>query len=427
MSRNTYREAPKAWLFDTLTSEVEGERCSWDHCQAVEVMSKKRIAFVSTMPGQLWGGSEELWSRAAANLASTGFDISASVVEWSPRHWRVADLANSGVEIWPRPRHYPFWRKGWRRITSGAKSDTVIEIERLIAKRQPALIVLSDGGPFPPVELPELCVAMNLPFVTIGQANSDNHWVDDVVAERYRLALAAARRCYFVANANLKLAERQLGCKLTNAEVVPNPFNVDFNAAPPWPRLNDMEEIHLACVARLHPPSKGQDILLEALASPLWAGRNWRLTLYGEGPTRNILERLALRFGIADRVIFAGYVAVEPIWAANHVLVMPSRYEGLPLAMVEAMLCGRPVLATDVAGHAEVIEDGVTGFLAEAPTVPMLGRCLERLWEHRASLEQMGRAAAERIRTLVPADPVQIFAEKIKSLVQNQASSNARA
>jgi glycosyltransferase involved in cell wall biosynthesis len=74
------------------------------------------------------------------------------------------------------------------------------------------------------------------------------------------------------------------------------------------------------------------------------------------------------------------------------------------------------VLATDVAGRSEIIEDGITGLLVEAATAPVLARGLERLWQHRANLQQMGTAGAERIRKLVPPDPAKIFAEKLKSL-----------
>jgi glycosyltransferase involved in cell wall biosynthesis len=117
-------------------------------------------------------------------------------------------------------------------------------------------------------------------------------------------------------------------------------------------------------------------------------------------------------------VIFAGHVSsVEQIWASNHVLVMPSRFEGLPLAVIEAMLCGRPVIATDVAGHAEVIEDGVTGFLADAPTVSSMANALERFWARRAEAKKIGAAAAESIRNLVPANPARIFSDKLKELL----------
>lgn len=131
---------------------------------------------------------------------------------------------------------------------------------------------------------------------------------------------------------------------------------------------------------------------------------------------RQVLERLSQKLGLTDRVVFAGFSSVEEIWATNHVLVMPSRYEGLPLAMVEAMLCARPVVATDVAGHAEIVEDGVTGFLAVAPTVSSMSAALERFWNRRSEAEEIGRAGAHRIRQLVQQDPVRVFSDKLSQL-----------
>src|SRR5262249_50599877 len=226
--------------------------------------------------------------------------------------------------------------------------------------------------------------------------------------------------CYFVSRANLQLAEKQIGCELPNAEIVRNPFNVDFNASPPWP-ANNNGEIRLACVARLDSPSKGQDILLEALAGPAWMKRGWHLKFYGDGKMRTVIERLIGRFNLGDRVTLAGYVSpVEQIWTENHALVIPSRREGLPLAIVEAMLCGRPVIATDVAGNSEILEDGVTGFLADAPTVASLAKALERFWERRTELRKMGQAAAKSIRKSIPKEPVRVFSEKIECLLSQE-------
>ena len=130
------------------------------------------------------------------------------------------------------------------------------------------------------------------------------------------------------------------------------------------------------------------------------------------------LERLITRLGLSERVTFAGFVnSIEDIWASNHVLVMPSRLEGLPLAMVEAMLCARPVLTTDVGGHSEIVVDGVTGFLAESPTVGSVARTLERLWADRENLENMGKAGAKRIRELCLPIPARVFSEKLKLLI----------
>jgi glycosyltransferase involved in cell wall biosynthesis len=378
--------------------------------------SRNRILFVSTMGLVPWGGSEELWSRTALDLVSQGFSVSANVIEWSPVHPRVLELKAKEVELRLRPRWYSFAKQPLRRMSFWLKSATVVEVERQIAERPPALIVASDGGAFPQLDLLELCVARQVPFVTISQANFEGHWLSDEDASRYRAALPRALRCFFVSRANLHLAEKQIGDPLPNGEVVWNPFNVSFDATPLWPPVEGDAGIRFASVGRLHPPSKGQDILLEALAGPVWKDRRWCLNLYGEGPMRQVLERLVQTLNLTDRVFFGGFTTVEKIWATNHVLVMPSRYEGLPLAMVEAMLCARPVIATDVAGHAEIVDDGVTGFLAGAPTVGNLSEALERFWERREEAEAIGTAASRKIRRVMPSDPVRVFSDRLRQL-----------
>ena len=239
---------------------------------------------------------------------------------------------------------------------------------------------------------------------------------DDDLARRYRAALAVALRCFFVAQANRRMAEKQIGGELPNVEIVRNPFNVCYNVSLPWPASGTEAEVRFACVGRLYPPAKGQDILFEALAQSQWKCRAWRLSVYGEGPARLTLEWLARRLGLSERVNFAGFARPEEIWTENHVLVMPSRYEGLPLVMVEAMLCCRPIVATDVAGHAEIVEDAVTGFLADAPTPRGMAAALERFWARRAEAQEIGKAGHDRIQQLVPPDPVRVFAENLKAL-----------
>ena len=102
---------------------------------------------------------------------------------------------------------------------------------------------------------------------------------------------------------------------------------------------------------------------------------------------------------------------------------MPSRYEGMPLAMVEALLCGRPVIATDVAGHSEIVEEGVTGFLAAAPTVPALRDALERAWASCDAFQEIGQTAARHIRKAFPSDPASVFATKIKALASDESAA----
>ena len=126
---------------------------------------------------------------------------------------------------------------------------------------------------------------------------------------------------------------------------------------------------------------KGQDLLLQALSGEPWKGCCWLLRFYGAGPDRPYLGRLADYYQISERVEFCGHVRdVRSIWADNHLLVMSSRSEGTPLALVEAMICARPAVVTDVGGHMEWVEEPATGFVAEAASARSLDVALERGW-----------------------------------------------
>jgi glycosyltransferase involved in cell wall biosynthesis len=379
-------------------------------------MPDNGVLFISTM-GVADAACEELWSQTAIDLSRQGIPVSASVNGWRPDHWRMQNLEAAGVHVQSRPSHYPLWKRGWHYIFFRGKPKSLLQIEKLLRKGLPKLVVFNEGFPYPPIELIELCISRNLPFVTIAHGNYEEMWPIDATAARYRQAFAVALRCFFVSKAVLRLVEKHIGCELNNAEMVWSQCNVDLDASQTWPISSLEGELRLASVARLDPSTKGQDILLEALARPVWTNRSWHLSFYGDGPRRDTLERFAARLGLSDRVTFAGHVGVEEIWSSNQVLLMPSRHEGLPHAVLEAMLCGRPVLATDVGDHSEIIVDGVTGFLAGPPTVASVAEGLERLWANRANLENMGRAGAKRIRELVPADPISVFSEKIKHLL----------
>lgn len=384
-----------------------------------------RFAFISTLLGRPWpwGGSEELWSRSAIYLTEQGNGVSVSLHGWAPQDPNIERLRKHGLQVYLRVEHHPVARRALRILVRDRTDLGLAEYGRFLSKNTPELVVISDCNALPPIDLLELCALRGLPFVCISQVNREGWWPSDSLADRYRSALAAAARCFFVSEANWRLAERQISGSISNAEIVRNPFNVPFNAAPMWPTPEPEEELRLACVARLDPSAKGQDLLFQALATPQWRSREWLLSLYGEGPVSKGLMWLANSFGLADHVRLVGHVPdVIGIWAEHHALVLPSRFEGMPLALVEAMLCGRPAIATDVAGHREIIEDGVTGFLAEAPSVPALQRTLERAWKRRAKLRSMGEAASRRIRLLVPEDPVLVFSERLKACA---AAANA--
>ena len=85
--------------------------------------------------------------------------------------------------------------------------------------------------------------------------------------------------------------------------------------------------------------------------------------------------------------------------------VFPSRYEGMPLAMIEGMALGRAIVATDVAGHGEWIEDGRNGFLAAGCTASCLDAALELAWRQKGDAARLGASARQTFQRIMHQDP----------------------
>jgi glycosyltransferase involved in cell wall biosynthesis len=295
-----------------------------------------------------------------------------------------------------------------------------------LTARRPDLVLVSQGDNYDGLHFGHLCRKLKIPYTLVSQKATDHFWPLDKTRRRKRDIFEGAARCFFVSEHNRRLTEDQYGTALTNASVVRNPYLVSAVGPLPWPGRED-ESLRLACVARLYLLDKGQDVLLRVLAREKWRGRRLHVSFFGRGVNREGLEALAARLGVRG-VSFEGQTDdVQGIWRDHHALVLPSRAEGLPLALVEAMMCGRPAVVTNVGGNAEVVEDGVTGFLAAAPVEDALDAALERMWARKRELEELGRLASARIRGLFPPDPARDFADALLALADALAEAKAAA
>ncbi|MBV8687498.1 MAG: glycosyltransferase family 4 protein [Alphaproteobacteria bacterium] len=377
----------------------------------------KRFAFISS--NFTWGGSEILWSEAAATLARRGHKVWIYKNRLNPAEGNVARLRELGVKR-IELAHFPFLpNKLYSFVAMFTPYLSVVyQAMRLhVALRlrgKVDLVVISQGGNHDGWLLASVCRRMKVPYVLICQKATDLYWPQDKWLPAVRAIYEEALHAFFVSAHNLRLTEEQIGRRLPRASVVRNPFLVPWDAAPAWP--DEEEGIAFACVGRLYPKEKGQDIVLRVLASEKWRARPVRVTFYGAGEQREGLEAMAAYHGLSN-VAFAGYEDdVQAIWARHHALLLPSRAEGLPLVLVEAMLCGRVAVVTDVAGNAEVVDDGATGFVADAAAERSFDEAMERAWQRRREWREIGAEAARRIRTLVPSDPPAALCETLLRL-----------
>jgi glycosyltransferase involved in cell wall biosynthesis len=377
-----------------------------------------RFQFVSTMNNFPWGGSEELWSQAAVRLREEGHEVRASCAYWPKQSEKVIALTKRGICI----DHHPSMRDPLsRRLQNKLVLDRPRAQARL-KRYRPDLVVISQGHNSGGFDWARLCRRAGLPFVVIVNCNCELWWFGDQL-DAAVMTYKVARRVFCVSHRNLDLLRLQTGEPLLHGEIVRNPCNVQSGHVFTWPDENNGWK--LACVARIDAAAKGQDLLLQALAQPEWRDRPIEVNFYGIGPDLVALRRMAEILHL-ENVNFHGHVSnVDAIWEQNHLLALPSRYEGLPLALVEAMRCGRPAVVTDVGGNVELCVDGETGFVAPAATAAFISDALQRAWERRAGWRQLGLAAREHVNQLIPEDPVLLFCQKLEALAAAGSESFA--
>ncbi len=177
--------------------------------------------------------------------------------------------------------------------------------------------------------------------------------------------------------------------------------------------------------AGLLSPAKGQAHLIDALPRVLAEFPDLYCLIAGQGELLAELEDRARRAGIASRVMFTGHV--EPwvdLLAALEVFVLPSLWEGMPYAVLEAMTLGKPVIATRVGGCPEAVQHGETGLLVEPGDAGGLTQALLDLLRDPARGACMGQRGRERARDLFG---LQRMISALEDLYQELASGPRRA
>ena len=348
-----------------------------------------------------WGGSEELWAAMAEEALEQQHTVLHLCYEHENIHPKMQSLINKGLIVYTRP--------SYKEISSDPLIQLACKSINFLRKKvnasfkklfqQQPHVILYNGTCY---SIADEKILLNKiknsssKFFILGHFNDERGrgGISDKQAALIKWAYQRSKKVLFIAKRSLNNAKRQLVIDISNGIVVHNPVNISSVEIIPFP---SNVNIQFAMVGNLRVVHKGQDIVLEILSSNEWKQRNWHLNIYGSGEDENYLKDLVKHYQLTDKVTFHGKVNdIRGIWEKNHILLMPSHMEGMPLAVVEAMLCGRLCVGTDVGGIAEWIEDGKSGFIAEAPTVSSFGKSMERAWGYFNEWEVMGRNAHER-------------------------------
>jgi len=206
------------------------------------------------------------------------------------------------------------------------------------------------------------------------------------------------------------------------AEIIPNPVQ----CRPEGPaRVEGAELLRLTAMGRLK-REKGFDILLAAWKRLLAAHPQWELHIIGEGEERASLSAAAQALAEQPRVFFHGLIK-DPfnLLQTSDLFVLPSRVEGFPNALCEAMACGLPVVAAECTDSIPmIVEEGISGLLVPPESVDALVSALDRLMSDPEARRRMGRAARSVLDRFSESSVLDRWEELIKGIVP-EASRDA--
>lgn len=383
-----------------------------------EIKSRSHITILSTC-SEPWGGSEELWKSVIPHLQKNNFAVSVlkKKIQFShPKFQEVKAFNADLVELDPSGMNSRFGliKKGINFLLFPDKDLSAMRFQRYLKKNNPALVIISQGNNFDGLHFARICADLNIKYVIVSHKAIDYLWPRPGDRKWMIHSFKNAERCFFVSHQNQILTEEQFGFRFLNAQIVRNPLKIT-PVVLPYPSTDS--GCRLACIGRLFVAEKGQDILLRVLAKKKWQERNLKITFVGDGRDSVGLKAMANLLDLKN-VVFSGYKKdIKQVLMEHHALVLPSRNEGLPLVIMEAMAAGRMVIATNAGGSVTLINETKTGFIGDA-TIESLDSALERAWNKRKHWKQMGIDANKCIKKSIPEFPEIEFAEVVSSICQ---------
>lgn len=232
------------------------------------------------------------------------------------------------------------------------------------------------------------------------------------VLARARWLAGNATRMFFNSRWTHRLAETQIAQRVGVADYFQYPVRFEFTWPLPWP---EGAVPRLAMVNRFDVFHKGIDLAVEAVARLRDGGQRLQLTIVGRGADEAYMKDLVKFHRLKEEVIVLPYTEdLQELWATQEMLLLPSRFEGLAVAMIEAMGFGRPALRTPYGGCEEWIEDGMNGYVCAAAELDLLVGTLKRALSERDRWQEMGLAAHRKIQERLDRFPAKVFLKSLE-------------
>lgn len=361
-----------------------------------KLVDLKRLRIACVIASMNPGGAQRVIAQLCNHFAAQGHDVSLLILESEPASFFKL---GAGVRLLPLGRH--FKGHGIKRILRVAQ--WVLAIRRALVDMKPDIVISF-------IDLTNVMVllatrGLGIPVIVSERTDPHHHPIGRIGNALRHLTYPRACRIVVQTARAARFFSRNDRSKLV---VIANP--VSPAAVPARPSLIGRNgRWRIIGIGRLDRP-KGFGLLIRAFARLADRFREWDVVIFGEGPEREALLKAVADENLIGRVAIAEPTkAIETELAASHVFALPSRYEGFPNALAEAMSAGLPAACfSGVSGVEELIEPGRCGLLADfgandSDAVCSLAKQLALLMESSALRECLGAAAVARTKAFAPA------------------------
>lgn len=331
------------------------------------------------------GGTERVTAVVASALAERGHDV--GIVSFVGGGESPFFPIDERVKVWylaGKKDPYPFPVRDCRRIYL---------LRKLYREEQPDVVVVVDAGR----SFVNVPAAKGRKLITWEHFNVRTNWLVLHQLSR-RLAARYSDAIVTLTRGDAEGYKELFGANRVRA--IANPVTIDTTLRSP---LSE----HVVLGLGRYCPQKGFDLLIEAWARIAEKG-DWQLHIVGSGEDEQMLKERIAKHHIANSVqLLPKTKQVEHTYRSASVFALSSRYEGLPLVMIEALSCGLPIVAFDCpTGPRDIIEDGKSGLLIPAEDVDALAKALERVMGDEQLRLQLSQAAAKEAREKFDIQPI---------------------
>ena len=365
---------------------------------------KQKVVFIST--NSIYSGSEVLMLKTAKLLSEF-----LEIFVFTKYNCNQLRIKNSNINFL-----YPLKKQTFLNRLKNKFLNKTVDFKLNLIKIKPSLVIISQGSPLASLNEMEICIQLNIKFIVINQLVCEFHWsqIYDSLYLRFQNAYSHANTIYFVSNQNEELFKMLFG-PIFSSKQINNPLSIDNCDYLEFPDTNVFK---IAFVGRIEFFHKGLDLLIQVLKNPNWKKRNIQFNFYGEGPHKLLLLDLIDRYELNFCILNEHTNDLIKVWNENHLAILPSRFEGKSLSISEAMSVGRGVIATNVGGVEEQIEDNKSGFICPSFTVESLSETLERAWENRNDWKEIGKNARVKFIKDNQILPEKLLSNEIENIIR---------